>query len=77
MKCKQCGTESLNGTNFCKRSCRISWIREHSVKGAKKKYRTMFHTFMDTKEFVSFGQQQFPEVVSKAEYFWDSGMAAG
>lgn len=46
MKCKQCGTESLNGTNFCKRSCRISWIREHSVKGAKKKYQKLEERYL-------------------------------
>lgn len=27
------------GKDFCKRKCRIEWIRKHNVKGAKRKYR--------------------------------------
>lgn len=36
MTCKQCGSKSLNGTNFCKRICRTTWVREHNIKGAKR-----------------------------------------
>lgn len=37
MKCKYCGEKSLNGTNFCSRAHRLAWIKDHNVKGAKKK----------------------------------------
>ena len=36
--CKNCGKRHNNGTNFCTRKCRMAWIREHQIKGAKKKY---------------------------------------
>lgn len=38
MRCKRCGDESNNGTNFCTRKCRIAWIRKHNIRGAKKYY---------------------------------------
>jgi len=38
MICKSCGKKSTNGTNFCTRKCKLSWIREHNIKGAKKYY---------------------------------------
>ena len=34
--CKKCGAESSNGTNFCKRKCRLEYIRNKEVKGGKK-----------------------------------------
>lgn len=39
MNCKNCGNSNNNGTNFCTRKCRTSWIKVHEVKGAKKRYR--------------------------------------
>lgn len=36
--CKQCNTESNNGTNFCSKKHRLKWIREHNIRGAKKFY---------------------------------------
>ena len=38
-RCKQCHCENNNGRNFCTRTCRIKWIRQHNVKGAKKRER--------------------------------------
>jgi hypothetical protein len=35
--CKYCGKDNNNGTNFCSRKCRTSWVREHNIKGRKKK----------------------------------------
>ena len=28
--CKQCGKVTDNGTNFCSRRCRLTWVREHN-----------------------------------------------
>lgn len=38
MYCKACGKKTDNGTNFCKKKCRIIWIRKHNIRGAKKYY---------------------------------------
>ena len=27
--CKNCGSKSTNGTNFCKRQCRLEWIKQN------------------------------------------------
>ena len=35
--CKQCNNNNTNGTNFCTRKCRTRWVREHKVKGGKKR----------------------------------------
>lgn len=35
--CKMCNKSSDNGTNFCTRKCRMQWIREHNIKGQKKR----------------------------------------
>ena len=35
--CKNCGSESNNGTNFCKRKCRLDYMRSKEIKGSKKK----------------------------------------
>ncbi len=36
-ECKQCFCENNNGTNFCSRKCRMDWIKQHEIKGAKKR----------------------------------------
>jgi len=48
--CKQCENLTDNGTNFCKRICRTTWIREHNIKGGKKKAEKRYE-----KELMSFG----------------------
>ena len=35
--CKQCGSSNSNGTNFCTRKCRVRWVREHNIRGGRKK----------------------------------------
>lgn len=37
LRCKQCGGKNTNGTNFCRRKCRTTWIREHNIKGGRKR----------------------------------------
>ena len=44
--CKQCDKENNNGTNFCSKKCRKQWIREHNIKGAKKKAQRLREDFM-------------------------------
>ena len=39
--CRRCGVEHNNGSNFCTRKCRKAWIREHNIKGAKKRAKKM------------------------------------
>ena len=29
MKCKNCGNETNNGTNFCNKKCRKAWTKKH------------------------------------------------
>lgn len=38
MKCKQCfQKETLYNSDFCSRKCKVRWIEEHKVRGAKKR----------------------------------------
>jgi uncharacterized membrane protein YvbJ len=37
--CKQCGKDNNNGTFFCSRACRKLWVREHQIKGTKKRVK--------------------------------------
>jgi radical SAM superfamily enzyme len=37
--CKFCKEPNNNGTNFCSKKCRLSEIKKHQTKGAKKKYQ--------------------------------------
>ncbi len=48
--CKNCGKDNNNGTNFCSRKCRMDWIREHNIKGGKKKAQKAYE-----KELMSYG----------------------
>ena len=38
MKCKLCGIDVTNGTNFCVKEHRLIWIREHNIKGVREFY---------------------------------------
>ena len=38
-KCKNCLGPNNNGTNFCTRKCRKEWVKDHKIKGGKKKAR--------------------------------------
>lgn len=44
--CKNCGDESNNGTDFCKRKCRTDWIKKHNIKGGKKKAARRYDEFL-------------------------------
>lgn len=35
--CKNCGAKSTNGTNFCKRKCRLEFMRSKEIRIAKKR----------------------------------------
>jgi len=50
VRCKYCNSDSTNGTNFCSRKHRILWIREHNIKGGKRKAEQAYE-----RELMSWG----------------------
>ena len=45
--CKRCSKVYKGGhRNFCSRECRILWIREHNIKGGRKKAEKAYEKAM-------------------------------
>jgi hypothetical protein len=50
ISCKRCGGKNITGGTFCSKKCRKLWIREHNIKGGKKRAARMYERFL-----MSFG----------------------